>query len=277
MKINQRGETLISFLAAVLISSIVLAGAVNGLFSFSTKSVDAKLISEANDKARFISDLMSYELRFAGSGVPFQQANFLMSTAGIGTSSLPILTTSTATSITFKANPQGRVGYLMTSFNSANQTTLNLVSSSSFSVGDTIYLSDMAEGGSNGMQATVQSISGNAITISSPVQAVTAIYPAGTIVEPVQSITYTSNGSAITRAIGNQAAVTLTGGAFSIQYLDSTGAAMALPLTTATMGTSLYSLSLTIGVPSTRTLSSGSTYYSTLTSRVALRVLNVYR
>lgn len=275
---NQRGDTLIGFMAAALITSIVLASAVTSLLSFSKNSENNKLISETNDRARTVIDLMSYELRFMGAGVPFQQTNFLMSNGMLGSAPFPILTTSTNTAITFRVNSRGRVGHLTGSFNPAIQNSFMILSNTGISAGDTVYLSDLAAGGSNGLQGTVQSAVGNMVTLSAgSVYAPGATFAAGSTVQPVQTITYNSAAGGITRTQGATVSTLAAGSSFTAQYYDTAGVVMVLPLTAATIGSNLASISLTVTVPSSRTLSTGALYTASLTTRIALRELNVYR
>lgn len=274
----QSGETLIGFLSAVLITSLMLAGAVTALAGYSKATVDHRFISEANDTARTVADLMSFELRFAGSGIPFQQNNFLMTNLALNGAPLPILTSATATSITFRMNSKGVMGFSTAQFNPASQNTISIVSNPGIVAGDTIYLSDLPAGGTYGLQGTVQSVTSTTVTLNAgSTYTAGALFGAGSSIEPVQTITYTSSTNGIRRTVGSQITTLSSNGSFTLQYLNTAGAALALPLTEANIASSLASLDLTISIPSTRNLSSGAAYTASLPTRIALRELNVYR
>lgn len=275
----QKGETLIGILASLLILSIALSASVTSLMSFSRKSIDHRTISEANDTARMISDLIGYEIRMIGAGMPLWQGYFQMTDATLGTAPLPVLTSSTSTSIAFRLNEKGRNTVVTAAFNPASSNSITVMSTTDFQVGDAVYLSDATVTGQYGFYGTVSSLAAGLVTVnaSSKVYTTGATFPVGSTADPVRTVTYTSSTSGITRNVGTTTSNLSQNATFSLRYLDNTGTALTLPLTAAVIDSSLYSIELTVSVTNPTKLSSGSAYTSTLTNRYALRNLNIGR
>lgn len=277
LRSGERGETLISVITSIAILAIAAASATSAIMGFTRGATDDKIIEETTLHTQSISNLVTAELRMTGAGMPFTQSNFLITSAGIGTASLPVLTTSTASSISFRLNTKGKTSVLTSSFDPASTTSFSVLSSSPFSQGDTIYLSDVTAGGTNGLQATVGSISGTTITISGPVYNAGATFAAGSIAQPVSTITYANSAGGITRTEGGLTTTLYPGSSITFQYLDSAGTSLALPLTAATIASSLYAVAAAVTVQSPNNLQSGSPHSATLTNRAALRNINLTR
>lgn len=172
-----RGETIISFLVGVMISAIALGAAVTGLTTFSRASNDHRQISDTEVIARKILDQMSYEIRLTGGGVPFHLAGFQIGDATLGDSPLPILTSSSATEITFKINQRGRVGMLSTEYDPSAGVSFTVVDITGFAQGQEVYITSVDPSNPDGLHGTIQSIAGSVITLEeNPVYTVGAVF-----------------------------------------------------------------------------------------------------
>lgn len=278
---KQKGMTLLEVLVALLLGSVVMAATVSNFTDAWRRAKDNRLISEAETEARTILDVMTYDLRMVGTGMPLTQSGFAIDDATLGTASHPILTSSTATKIVFRLNEKGTSTVLTSAYTPSNANrTFSVFSSSGFTIGKDLYISNMPVLGTSGMRGTVSSIVGNSITVSSGYTATLgSSFSAGSTVEPVSLVTYNSpsNGSGITRNSGSTDVLLSPRSSFSAEYLDSNGNALTLPLTTALIKTSLYSIRLTVSVKTSSRVQGGGIYTAQGRQTVALRNLNLAR
>lgn len=277
----ERGETLVSILAALMLAGLLLAGMMSVLLNTSRLSLDHEEIAKTEERARNVLQLIAFDARMAGSGMPLGQSFFAIGGSGLGNAPLPLLTTATATSFTIRANELGVSTVLTAAYTPAPASlSFAVLSADDLAPGNAIYLSDMPAGGSNGLLGTIQSINGTTVTIRDTyVTSAGAQFAAGSTVDRVTSIAYSSpaSGAGVTRDDGFGALLLEPQSRFSADYLDGTGAVLPLPLTEAAVRDSLSALRLTVTVASSRPLVSGQTYTATATQTVALRNLNLNR
>lgn len=272
---GQAGESIAGFLVSAAIGLTILSLATGSLFTLSKHTTDQESRTQVHTEARAVADLMAYEIRLLGSGVPFTLGNFQMTTAGIGTASFPIMTSSTASSITFRANEKGKYAMLTTQYTpSASSLVIQVNDGTIFNSGDEAYISEISVGGTDGLSGTVLSSTSTTVSIASNYKTVTgAIFSAGSTIEPVKLITFTSpnDQSGITRNDSSSTALLSPRSSFTLTYRNATGATMTLPLTTANIKDSLTSLQLVVSV--SRTLRTGATYTAIADHTIALRNL----
>lgn len=275
---RQRGETLLGVMAGLLIAAIVMAAAVTNFSDAWRRASDTRMMAQAETEARTLLDVISYDLRMLGSGMPLGQTGFAMTDATLGTAPLPILTTSTATSINFRMNEKGTQTFLANSFTPASSLLMNVVSGSGFATGDSVYLSNMTQLGTAGLRGTVTSVTNTTITISnSYLSTPSTTFSSSSTVDKVSDVSFTSATGGITRGLGGTAVLLSPRSAFTARYLNSSGGALTLPLTVTTIKDNLASIELTVTVSSPRPLLDGQIYTSQAIQTVALRNLNLSR
>lgn len=277
---SERGETLLGVLVTLSLAGIVFGAAISSFLSASRHGFDQKIMAATEEQAKVIMDLMSYDIRMMGSGVPLGQTGFLMTDATLGDAPLPILTTSDENTLQFRLNEPGQITVLTASFDPASTTTFSVFDSDNIYPGDFVYISNMSAGGTAALKATVASVSGNSVTIAAGFTTTpSTVFVSGSIVERVAQVTYDSpagNGG-ITRDAGIGPVILSPGSSFSVEYLDGSGTAMVLPLTAATIASSLNSIRLTVNVNGRLTLKSGATFSTQLQQVIALRNINIAR
>jgi Tfp pilus assembly protein PilW len=278
---NERGETLVGMLVALLISSVVMAAAVSNFSDAWRRSSDLRMMAQTQTEARTLLDLLAYDFRMIGSGVPMGQAGFQIDATGLGTAPLPLLTSSTASSVVARLNENGTSSVLTANYTpSSSALTFSVLSTAGFGVGDTIYLSNMTAGGTGGMQGVIQSLGTNSITLNSTYNATASTtFSSGSLIERVSTITYNSpsDGSGITRNTGSGTMLLSPRSSFTVAYLDSAGTSLTLPLTATSIKSSLAALQISVSVTSSRKLLNGKNYTATTQQTIALRNINLSR
>ncbi len=277
----QNGETLLGLLAGLTLGTVVLTAAVSNFMQASRMAKDHETINQAQTQANTLVDLMAFELRMIGSGMPIAQGNFQITDATLGTAVLPILLTATATQIPFRLNETGDIAVLTANYTPAVGSLQFAVNSIiNFAVGNTVYLSDMTSTGNDGMQGTIASIVGTNITVEAGYVAnAGATFDSGNTVERVTLVTYNSpiDWSGVTRNDGSGAIVLAPNSTFTLAYRDSAGATIALPLTADSIQNTLASINVTVYVRGDKPLFDGGTYTAQASHTVALRNLNLIR
>ena len=278
---DERGETLVSLLVSMALSAVVMAGAVINFSDAWRRSADLRMMAQTQTEARIALDLLAYDFRMLGSGMPLGQSGFQIDDVTLGAAALPVFTSATASTIAFRLNETGSGTVLSADYTpSASALTASVLSTSSFLPGDTVYLNNVTTGGTGGMQGVLSRLTATSLTFNSGFAATpTTTFKAGSIVERVSLITYASpsSGSGITRNTGTGATLLAPRSSFTLKYLTSSGAALTLPLTAATIKNTLAAIQLQVSVKSSRTLLSGKLYTTTSQQTVALRNLNMSR
>lgn len=277
---SEKGQSLVSLLVELVISVVVFGSIIGVFFNTSKKTMDHQLMSRAQEDATSLIDLMSFELRLIGSGMPLGQANFQIADATLGDAPLPILTSATANQLTVRYNENGSNTVTTGVFTPAAASLLfTVLSTSGFSVGDTIYLSNFPTNGTFGLKGTIQAKTANSLTINNNyVASAGASFPIGTLVSKVSTVIYNSTQTGITKSInGGTATILAPKSSFSLQYLDKAGAALVLPLTDAAIKDNLTSLRLTVNVNGEKELSTGKIYTATVIQDITLRNLIISR
>jgi type II secretory pathway pseudopilin PulG len=275
---SQRGETLVGVLVALLIAGIVLSAALTNFSDAWRRAADTKMMSHAEVEARMVLDLINYDLRMIGSGLPLGQTGFSIDDVSLGDSPLPVLVSSTDSAITFRLNESGVSALLASDFTPASSLVVSVSSSTGFASGDTVYISNMSVLGTAGFKGTVDSVSGNSLTLNgSYTSTPSTTFGAGSIIEKVSAVILAATAAGITRDSGGGAITLSPRASFAASYLDSTGTPLALPLTRAAIKDSLSSISITITVTSPHALADGERYEARAIQQVALRNLVLSR
>lgn len=279
--LDSRGMTLMELMCSLAISSILFTGIAESFFSTSRRSWDHKVVTTTNEQASALLDIMTWDLRMLGSGMPLGQASFSSSNVALGDAPVPLLTSSSGSSITFRLNQTGRHTVLTSSYSpSTTSLSFNVLDASDFQNGDVVYISDMTRGGAQGFKGTITGVSGNSVTVSSSYLSSTgASFTAGSTVNEVSTINYYSEADlgGIIRVNGASSQKLLPNCEFSLIYYDQAGAVLTPPLNVSTIENSLASLKLTVNVRSQQLLRNGANYTKTAEKRIALRNLNYNR
>jgi type II secretory pathway pseudopilin PulG len=278
---DELGLTMVELLIGFLIVSILISGALLSFRDSTSRASDNEVISSAEEKAREILDMIAFDLRTVGSGMPLGQSDFAPGGTGLGPAPLPVLLESTSASIVFRINPNGRDTFVTGDFTPAITSLAVAVHDASFlSNGDTIYINDATVGGTQGLQGTVSNISGNTVTIdSSYIASPAAVFEEGSILTRSETISYESNSTDKSiRRIDDAGEVVIGEDAeFIAFYVDTHGAVLGLPLTDAMVADELSGIRVVVSVDGERPLSSGSEYVAVAQQVVTLRNLHVAR
>lgn len=288
---ESRGFTIAELLVALMISGMLLSGALASFSQLSRVSSDYKQKAAAQLQAQSVIDMITPELRMIGNGVPFHQPNFLIAQANLydPTVTEPILVSgTTASQIKFRINETGET-YILTSDFTPSSTASNIVSLTSVSkifVGDPIYITNSTVGADDGFYGVVSSINpgANTVTFASNSQfSPSSVFAKGSLLEVVPTITYasTANYGGITRDDGTGALTLVPNGQFTVDFINGSGAVISLPLAAssatpfpASAIQNIRSIKLAVQVRSTSPLSSGQYYTASAVQEVGVRNLN---
>lgn len=277
----QAGETMLSLLVSLALIGVIFAAALNSFLDASQSSMDLQIRARAEEQAKTILDLMAFDIRMTGAGMPLGQSGFAIGGSGLGAAPLPILLTSTATNIALRLNESGSNTILSANYTpSSSSLTFSVASASDFESGDTLYISNMTVGGAAGLQGTVTGTTGTTITINNAyVASASTTFSSGSTVDRVTNVTFDSPNDwrGITRNAELGAVRLAPNSTFSASYRDASGTAIALPLTNTTVSANLASIQLTVSVRGDKTLRDGTIYTATAQETIALRNLNMNR
>lgn len=278
---SERGETLLSALVSLGLVAAIFTATVASFLDSSRRSIDHESVTRAQEESKTLLDLIAFDLRMLGSGMPLGQDDFLIGDVGLGTSPLPVMVDASAGTISFRLNERGTSTVLTAEFDTTVTTSFSVFSDNDFSVGDTLYVSDMTVGGSAGLQGEVTAVGANVISIDAGFVATPGIrFKVGSVVERVALITYDSpnDWSGVVRATDNGTTITMApNSTFSLQYVDGTGTELILPLTDAVIANNLTGIILTVNVRGEHPLKDGSVFTATAQQSIALRNLNISR
>lgn len=275
------GESLVSVLAGLALASLLMTAAVSNFVGASRLAKDHEMINKTEAEARTLLDLIAFDIRLTGSGMPLGQANFSLSDASLGSAPLPVLTSSTSNTVSIRLNQQGYSSVLSSDYTpSASSLTLSLPSTTGFAAGNSLYISDLSVGGTAGLYGTVSSVSPSSLILNTnPVYTSSTTFKAGSLVNKVDTVTYSTSGSyqGIYRSEGATNVLLSPDSEFTASYLDSSGTSLVLPLTASVIQNSLSALRISILVRSHSRLSEGQYYFAQASQTIALRNLNVLR
>jgi hypothetical protein len=182
--------------------------------------------------------------------------------------------------VSFRINEFGASTTLTAPFSAAQGSrTLSVASTAGFSPGDTLYLSNMPVGGTAGLRGSIASVGSTTITLDENfIASPSALFAAGSTVEPVKQLVYEQSQNRITRDDGDGPIVLAPQSSVHFTFLDLQGNALTVPLTAEVIKSSLAAVRIQIELQTAAAASSNNTPYSTVTSQtVALRNINLNR
>lgn len=278
------GSSLVELLISVSVSSTVLL-ATSSLYSSTVKANhDQSIRTETLVHAQAALQMIGNELKPLGNGVPFDQANFEIgeNTLTDPLVSFPIeVATTDSSRISFRLNETGEISLLTQDFNPGTAATLFLTDVSAYQANDPIYISNGVVSGDDGLYGRVHSVNAAAKSITldgtSLVYSPLATFSKGSILEEVPEITIKNltSGQGIVRDSGYGDVLIAENASIALQYLDSVGATVPLPLTAATIVSDLRAIRITINKSHPKKLTTGQTYSVAVSQTFALRNLNI--
>ncbi len=278
---SQSGSILLDAFASLLLGAVVIGSAAASFSNMWARSTELRLKSQVQTEARLLLDMLAFDLRMAGSGLPLGQTNFSTALASTGEEELAIRSGASGSSVTVQLNELGTSAVLTSSFTpSAASRTIQTTTTTGFMVGDTVYISDLPSRGANALRATIEALTLSSITIApSYTPTNSPSFPAGSTIEPVTQVTYTNSASGITRDTGSGAILLAPHSSFTITYLDSSNSPLTTPLSSTAIKNSLRAAQLNVSLQITSNVSTLSTpTFSAATSQtVALRNVNLNR
>lgn len=277
----QSGSILLDALISLLLGAVVIGSAAASFSNVWARSTELRMKAQVHTEARLLLDMLAFDLRMAGTGLPLGQTAFTSTLASLGQQELPIAVGANGSTFTVQLNELGTSTVVASSFApSASNRIIQTTSTTGFAVGDTIYLSDMPSRGTNGLRGTIEAITPSSIRItSSYASSTTGSFPAGSSVEPVTKVTYANSAAGITRDQGSGPVLLAPSSSFSITYLDSSGTALTTPLSTQAITDSLGAVRLQVSLQlsSNSSGTSTQTFSATSSQTVALRNVNLNR
>lgn len=272
----------------MMISALILGASLSGYLGLSSLAHDNEIRVLTQLKAQTILEIITPEVRMLGNGVPFHQANFLIDQATLTDSTVtqPILVSNTnQRSLSFRLNEAGETYILTADLDPALQNTVHLSGTQKINQGDPIYITNSTVGQDDGLYGTVGSLSDSSITLSIAREFHPgSIFPAGSLLEVVPVITYSSGDELgpILRQRQGSSEELVTQGRLTFTFINSSGATINLPLLAtsaepfpASAIQNVQSVRVAVEVQSDNLLSATSEpYLATVSQIVGIRNLN---
>ncbi len=274
--------TLVELLVGLLLSSVLLLGAMKFYMLAAKQAHDNQIRTAAFLQAQAVVQNIGFELRILGNGLPFDQANFQIgeNTLSDPTKTEPIeIATATATNISFRTNETGDVFLLTQDFHPTLDLEIHLTDVSSLHVNDEIYISNSVVSGDDGFYGVIEAVDipNSTVTIAAGyVNSPGSTFQTGSVLEEVPMVNYNYNSftKTITRNSGFGAVTIANNATLSFDFLDSSGTSLTLPLTNAVVINSLRAITVTVSIESDTSLTStGAPHIATATQTFGLRNL----
>lgn len=278
---NEKGATLLDLIIGFSLFSIILGYTATSYFSTSTLMRNHTLRQLAEERAIALADLLTTDLRKAGTGIPLGQDDFPPGGSGLGDAPLAVLLTSDSDTVVFRLSESVAPALVTAAFTpSGSNPVVTLDDVSDFAEDDVIYISDSTTGGVDGFKGTVDSVSGNTVTFESGyVNNAGASFPIGSIATRVATYTYNSptDWSGVTLTTASSTYTIAPNSTFAVTYLDCSGTTFSTPLTNADLLSNLCAIEVTASVRADARYKDGTLHTAGVTRRVALRNLIMNR
>lgn len=266
------GFSLLEVLVCLTIGTMLLGNVFGSMLQTTEHYYNQQIRAKTDERARVLLDLMAFDIRLSGAGLPLGQKNFDISDPVLGQAALPVLLNAESGYIALRLNQRGLTAVLTADYTpSSTSLEFDVVSAAGFAAGDIIYLSNMTVAGKDGLRGEIERIEDRTIVLKADYAATAGCtFKSGSIMASVSTVVYDS-GERIMRDDGGGPVPLLPKSAFQIEYLDEAGAAMALPLTAITVRNDLTSVRLKVSVVSERKLRHGDYYTGTAEQTIMLR------
>lgn len=278
--LNNKGFTLVEILVSMFVMTLILAGVFSSFSDLTNSSNDLFIRESIHDDSESLLNIIGYELRMIGNGIPFDQENFKVNDnlenslqVEVVQDSLnnypshPLLTdTSTSSFIEFRINETGNVYFITANFDPTTSSVISVSDVTGLLVGDDIYLSNAIRQQDDGMYAKVSAIntSSNEITIESDYyRSIGASFDKGCTIEPVNLVTIGESLGNITRNSGFGDIVLAKNASIEFDYLDKDGISLTLPLSESDLLSNLGAIEVSITLESSKKQKVLGTQYDT--------------
>lgn len=277
---DSRGFTLLELIVTLGISSVVLTGLAVEFATLTKYSRDIEIKGEVRVTLRSVLDMIASDIRNAASGMPLGQENFTVNDTALGDAPLAVLPSSSSTEVQLRLNETGESTTLTADFDAtAMVSELTISSSAGFSVGDTVYVSELSSGGESGLRAQVKSIP-NTTTLEIEnfvLPSGVTLISAGSQVSKVSNVTiqFDATNNYVVRTNDSGAAILAPDSQVTFSYLDSSLAALTDPLNAAEIENRLAVIRVNVQITSQRNLSTGNKFQLNSSLDVVLRNLMI--
>ena len=276
---EQGGIGLLEILVGLALSSVILLMTGITFLSGSRSTVDLQTRNKTLEKAQSIMDMISFDLRLAGSGMPIGQELFTIGDTTLLDRPLVVLSSSNASQLILRINETGRSTHLTSAFDPTTDNEIEVADLSLFSDADEFYICDFVVGGTSGFYSNIEDLdeATNEIEYDSADYATPngSIFKIGSVISVVNEITYSSSNatvpSFVSRTVGSSPQLVGSSSEASFSYFDATGTAIGLPLTAAIIEDSLAIVEVTVTVQSEKPLKSGETVVESHTQQISMR------
>ena len=178
---SRRGNSLIEVLVAILLLSLIMAAGYGSLASQFRTYATQSMVSESLSDQRTALQVMADQIWMAGYGVP----------TATSPSKAPELIAATPTQLSFWTEADAAHTYL-TATALKNATAVTVLSAAGLKASTSVYITDAT----NWYFGTVQQIAGTTVTLA---PALTYDFGAGTLLTPVEQVTFTVVGNQLLR------------------------------------------------------------------------------
>ena len=277
---RQRGESLLGLLSGLAITCTILTASTSFFLNSIKHNADIQSRTQAQVEISAFLDAIGSDLRMAGSGVPLTQTiSDPLASSWAQSDPSAVLEGASSDSISFRLNETGVSTFLTAPWQpSPTSVTVQVASSAKFRTGETVYFSNFPSGQSNWFKGLVasQNGSGTINLVSSFNSNTTAVFPAGSLVHAVKTISYASLPEGASRVSQQGSVIRHPRVQFQLTYLDSSNIPLAAPLSAASIKESLAAV--TVRAFSARTSRFSSEAHTIeITETLALRNLNLSR
>lgn len=285
-KIN--GFTLIELLVTLVVASFVVLGASTLYFDSLKSSRDIRIKTEADELAKLILDMITFDVRSAASSIPNVE-NFYLGISELSQYPSPLAFTSDDNTLVLNVNESGKYATVTQKATPKADTTWSvyLDDTSLFGVNNLVFLSNHTTGEEYGAVGTVSAVSLDSfLKMNSGAKFVEgAEFAPGSIA--IKSTTYNYNspttwaGITLNNGYGNVRIAEDT--TFFVAYLDEDDNYLFEPgvesptLTEELIKNTLAKIELTVYARGTTPLSDGTTYTAWAKQKIGLRALQIYR
>jgi len=284
----QDGFSLPELLVAAVVSSIIILAGSTLYFNSVKNYHDRYLQSQADETAQYILNMIAFDTRMAGNGMPDTSSWSILpddadSLFPGGTAS--IITGgeyggSGDSTIMLRYAPTGRYSVISTATTTSN-TSLDVVSVVDLSIRDLAYISTVPVNGSVVTTASFSNIAGTTVTLETIGYDPVATLPVGSTITRVKEVMYTSESLTkiyyVDGIEGTPVALTPTASSVSFQYYDAGKLTTYAPTDVKTFQDNVALVNIIVAVASSGRLTDGRLYVGYAEGDVALRTIQIHR
>lgn len=273
---KENGFTILELIVGIGLSSIILTALAFEYANISKIFYDLSIKDSVQVEAELISKVMISDIKEIGIGLPVYQRNFQIGEDALSDPSvtLPIASSSGASSITFKKKKSKESKLLSQNFDPSSNTTVYLDNVDGIIIGNIFCVSNISSGGedANCSDITAINTSLKTLTLANSVYSLNAVFEAGDLVNILEEITYQSNPltNVVTRTDSNGQITLSENAIFTLKYLDTNLSMQPTPLDATSISETIRSVKITVTTESNQVLTTGDTYSYSLSKIISL-------